>query len=287
MAAHKRWVQARYIASFLALVAAVATCILYNHLAASSRYGADETPAPAGMEYANGYCTMTNQSLHCSLYIVAYRALLMKTISIGLGGTATNVTIPWGGICIQREAFITVDAGMRRNKAEGLIAVMPSPGAALELAFNASTLLDLVGKLSGPQLLSTYTIQVPSGTASSIELKGVAPSTSTAYYLAVSPLDSRLYGVLHAKLFIGQETVAWERAVDGHIGSFIVPLGGVAGVNATSAYSRLIIAYSSGGGIDSAEFTVRLYSSEPLVLGLILDDGSIVRVSIPVISLGG
>lgn len=288
MAAHRRPVQAKYMALLLAsVVTAIAGTLYYHSMRASNGHSVDETPIQAGMGYANGYCILANQSLHCSLYIVAGRPLLVKAIRIKLGNSSIDVAVPWGGTCIQREAAITLDARKHQDYAEGLIVAVPSPETALELAFNASTLLDAAGELSSPRLLSTYTIHVPSGTVSSIELGGVAPSTVTAYYLTVSPLDSKPHGMLHAKLFMGQETVAWERVVDGPIGGFIVPLGGVVAANTASAYSRLIVAYSSESRVDAAKFIVKLYSSEPLILDLILDDGGMVRVSIPIIALSG
>ena len=286
VAARRRPVQARYMALLLALAATAAAYTLYHHSTrASNGYSVDEIQVDAG--YANGYCILASKSLHCSLYIIADRVFLVKAINIRLNDSSIDITVPWGGIYVQREVAIALDARRHQGDAEGLIVVMPSPWTTLELAFNASTLLDTAEELSSPRPISTYTIHIPSGTVSSIELSGVVPSTDTAYYLTVSPLDPKPHGMLHAKLFIGQETVTWERVVNGPINGFTVPLGGMVAANATTAYSRLIVAYSSWGRVDMAKFIVRLYSSEPLVLGLILNDGSMVRVSIPIISLGG
>lgn len=228
--------------------------------------------------YANGYCMASLHGVYCSVYIDLDRALLLRTVILRLGETGTNITLPWGGIYIKKDASIMITLG---GRGRGLLQVSPSRGPIIELEFNATGLLEALESLH-PVLVRAYKLRIPPGSLSLLDLGGLEPSSRESYYLAVDSLEKAPHGLLHLKLFRGQDTLSWEHLSRG--GGFLAPLGGLL-VGGAPPYTRAVIQYLSEDR-EPAELVAKLYATTPLVLGLVDPEGGKAEAVVPVAVAG-
>ena len=242
----------------------------------------DETTLTTDTVYGNGLCIVHSNHTFCSSYVVIEGSSIVSAIRLSVGNSSLVVPLPGEGISFTD--WLEIEVYIQLPRGPGILLLHPNPYTVLTVYFNYTSLAhEITTAASTTRLVAVYNLTVPSGSVSSVELNGVYPNTSHAYYIVVKP-SRKNEGMIDAKLFLGQDRVAWERIAEDGRDTVVVPLGGVLRQNRELYYTRLTLVYeSSPDSITSTgHFEAIMYVSRPLMLDLGLLDGSSLRLILPI-----
>ncbi|OWJ55171.1 hypothetical protein [Pyrodictium delaneyi] len=242
----------------------------------------DETTPITNTVYGNGFCIVHSNHTFCSSYIVIEGSSVVSAVRLSVGNSSLLIPLPGEGISFID--WLEIEVSIQLPRGPGILLLHPNPYTVLTVYFNCTSLAhEITTAASTTQLVTVYNLTIPSGSVSSVELNGVYPNASHAYYIVVKP-SRKNEGMIDVKLFLGQDRVAWERITGDGIDTLVVPLGGVLRQNRELYYTRLTLVYESSldNTTSTGHFKAMMYASRPLMLDLDLLDGSSLRLILPI-----